>query len=215
MKKEKRGSCFGAASWLLAFGLWTVAVCLVDVQPIGPMGSEVGFAELNRLVHGITGVHMGLYVLTDWLGLVPLGTAMGFALYGLTQWVRRRCLWKVDRDILALGCFYLAVAAVYAFFERVVINYRPILINGILEASYPSSTTLLVLCIMPTAGMQLRRRIKSPRASRWAGFLLTSFTLFVLIARLVSGVHWFSDIVGGVLVSTGLVRIYGSVSAGD
>lgn len=211
MKKETKKN-FGIAAILLgAFVLWTVAVRLVDVQPIGPQGSAVGFATINGWVHNLTGVHMSLYTVTDWLGLVPIGAAMGFALLGLSQWMRRKHLKQVDFTILVLGGFYLLVMAVYALFEVFVINYRPVLIGGYLEASYPSSTTMLVLCVMPTATMQLNTRIKSETLKRCATFGITAFTVFMVIGRLLSGVHWFTDIVGGALLSAGLVMLYHSI----
>lgn len=211
MKKETKRN-FGIGAILLgAFVLWTVAVRLVDVQPIGPQGSAVGFATINGWVHNLTGVHMSLYTVTDWLGLVPIGAAMGFALLGLSQWMRRKHLKQVDFTILVLGGFYLLVMAVYALFEVFVINYRPVLIGGYLEASYPSSTTMLVLCVMPTATMQLNTRIKSETLKRCATFGITAFTVFMVIGRLLSGVHWFTDIVGGALLSAGLVMLYHSI----
>ena len=193
---------------LAVFLLWTAAVRFVDVQMIGPQGSCVGFATVNRFVHDLTGVHRTLYTLTDWLGLVPFGFAMGFALLGLTQWIQRKHLAKVDGDILILGGFYAAVMAVYALFEVFPVNYRPVLIDGILEASYPSSTTMLVLCVMPTTVMQLRIRMKNETGKRWVCAAVTVLSVFMVIGRLVSGVHWFSDIIGGAILSAGLVRMY-------
>ena len=171
----------------------------------------VGLAALNGLVHRLTGVHMSLYHLTDWLGLVPLCFAVGFGLLGLVQWVKRRSLGRVDRSILALGGFYLVVMGAYLFFEQVVINYRPVLIDGILEASYPSSTTMLVLCIMPTAVIQLNGRIQKPFLKRCTVVLLNLFTVFMVVGRFASGVHWVSDIVGGALLSAALVAAYRAV----
>ena len=213
MKKETKKN-FGIAAILLgAFVVWTAAVRLVDVQPIGPQGSAVGFATINGWVHSLAGVHMSLYTVTDWLGLVPIGVAMGFALLGLIQWIKRKHLRQVDYSIIVLGGFYLLVMAAYVLFEVVVINYRPVLINGYLEASYPSSTTMLVLCVMPTTLMQLNARIKSQTLKRWVGFGITAFILFMVIGRLLSGVHWFTDIIGGALLSAGLVMLYHSVSS--
>ena len=144
---------------LAAFVLWTLLLCFVDVRAIGPEGSSVGFSALNGFIHEKIGVNMYLYNITDWLGLVPIGVALGFAILGLIQLIKRKSLLRVDRSILALGVFYIIVVAVYLFFEIVVINYRPVLIEGCLEASYPSSTTMLVTCVMPSAAMQAKERV--------------------------------------------------------
>jgi undecaprenyl-diphosphatase len=194
------------------FLLWTMAVCLVDVQIIGPNESCVGFASINGYVHDLTGVNFSLYILTDWLSLIPMGAVAGFWILGLKQWIQRRSLWKVDRDILALGVFYLAVGAVFAFFEIAVINYRPVLIEGVLEASYPSSTTMLVLCVMGTAALQFHQRIRNRVLQRWVILAVYVFTAFMVAGRLLSGVHWVTDIIGGGLLSGGLVAMYDGIS---
>ena len=159
----------------------------------------------------MTGVHLTLYTITDWLSLVPLGFVVGFALLGLVQWIRRRSLRKVDRSILVLGGFYGLTMAAFLFFELVAINYRPVLIEGVLEASYPSSTTLLVLCVIPTAVMQLNRRTKNCRLNKLLTRLLTVFSAFMVAGRVLSGVHWLSDIIGGLLLSAGLVLLYAGI----
>lgn len=202
---------FWAAGMLLAFVLWTRLVCTVDVRPIGPNGSAVGFATVNGGFHRLTGVHMIVYHITDWLGLVPVFTGFGFAVLGLVQWIRRKHICKVDLSILLLGGFYIVTFAVYILFEYVVINRRPVLIGGFLEASYPSSTTMLALCVMPTAMMQLRGRIKNRPFRRCVTVSIGAFTAFMVIGRLLSGVHWLTDIVGGILVSGGLVLLYGGL----
>ena len=213
MKREIRKMICIAMCILAVFVLWTTAICFVDVEAIGPQGSMVGFATLNKVVHNLTGVHMQMYVITDWLGLVPLIVAMGFALLGLIQWIQRKRIRQVDRSILVLGGFYVIVMAAYIFFESVVVNYRPVLINGILEASYPSSTTVLVMCVMPTAIMQLRGRIKNRGLNRCVTYTITAFVAFMIIGRLISGVHWFTDIIGGALLSLGLVMLYRAFSS--
>ena len=213
MKKKNRKGLIVGTVLLVAFVLWTVAVKLIDVQPIGPEGSVVGFATVNRFVHGLTGANMSLYNITDWLGLVPLGFVMGFGTLGLVQWIKRKHILKVDYSILVLGGFYIVVMAVYVLFEMLTLNYRPVLINGILEASYPSSTTMLVMCVMPTAIMQFNERIRNSVLRRSVTVIITAFIIFMVIGRLVSGVHWFTDIVGGALLSAGLVVLYYSVSS--
>ena len=205
--KRKTGITVGIGL-IIAFALWTALVCFVDVRAIGPLESKVGFATLNGHFHKLTGTSLWLYVVTDWLGLVPIAVAVGFGSFGLVQWIRRKGFFAVDRGILALGVFYIAVMAVYALFELVVINRRPVLINGYLEASYPSSTTMLVMTVMPTAAMQLREYIKNKTAMRLICLAIILFTAFMVVGRLISGVHWLSDIIGGMLISGGLVILY-------
>ncbi|MBS5333953.1 MAG: phosphatase PAP2 family protein [Firmicutes bacterium] len=209
--KRIRKSFVASMCLLTAFVLWTIAICYVDVCAIGPQGSSVGFAGINGFVHNLTGVHFELYNITDWLGLVPIFVCTGFAILGLAQWIKRKSICKVDYDILALGGFYIVTIAAYLFFENVVINYRPVLIGRILEASYPSSTTLLVMCVMPTAIMQLGSRIKNKVVRNIVAITIIAFIAFMVIGRLISGVHWFTDIIGGSLLSAGLVILYYSV----
>ncbi len=209
-KKNQKNFCI-AICMLIAFVMWTVAIRFVDVQAIGPQESSVGFATINQFVHNLTGVHMSLYTITDWLGLVPLMFVMGFGTLGLIQWIKRKHLLKVDYSILVLGGFYIVIMAAYVLFEVLVINYRPVLINGILEASYPSSTTMLVMCVMPTAIMQFDTRIKNDVLKRCVTYAITAFIVFMVIGRLVSGVHWFTDIIGGALFSTGLVLMHRAI----
>ena len=197
--------------FLVAFLLFTIALRYVDVQPIGPRDTAVGFATLNGVVHRLTGVCMPIYTITDWLGLVPVAIGFGFAILGLAQWIRRRNILKVDFSILMLGLFYLVMLGVYLLFESVVINYRPVLISGYLEVSYPSSTTLLTLCVMPTTLWQLRRRIQHPMIYRVIEIAVWLFILFMVGGRLLAGVHWFTDIVGGGLLSAGMVGMYDAV----
>ena len=208
MKIENRKNGYVALGFFIAFILWTVAIQIVDVRAIGPQDSSVGFATVNAFVHNLTGVHIHLYTVTDWLGLVPVGFAAGFAVLGLVQWIKRKHLLKVDHSLLVLGGFYVAVLIAYLVFERCVVNYRPILINGYLEASYPSSTTMLVLCVMSTAVMQINGRIRNGIFRRCVVTATVVFAAFMVIGRLVSGVHWFTDIVGGALLSAGLVKMY-------
>ncbi len=200
-----------SVSFWIAFVLWTMALGFVDVQPIGPENTLVGFATVNGFVHRLTGVCMPIYTITDWLGLVPVFIGFGFAGLGLVQWIRRKNLFKVDFSILMLGLFYLLMLAVFLLFESMVVNYRPVLIYGHLEASYPSSTTLLTLCVMPTTAWQLYRRIGHP-IFRWIAIAaIVLFALFMVGGRLLAGVHWLTDIVGGGLLAAAMVTLYDAV----
>lgn len=196
------------AGLLLTFVLWTVLIRSVDVQAVGPKGTKVGFASWNTWFHNLTGVNMTLYTVTDWLGLVPIFICGCFGIIGLCQWIRRKHISRVDPDILILGAYYLLVIAGYLLFEMLPVNYRPVLIDGYLEASYPSSTTLLVLSVMPTLKFQADRRCEKQSLRRLTTAFIMLFSAFMVIGRLTAGVHWATDIVGSILLSAGLFLLY-------
>ena len=208
MKDTRKRDLLAGIVLVAAFALWTVAIRLIDVQNAGPLGSEVGFATINVWFHRLTGVHMLIYTITDWLGLVPIIICMCFGVLGLVQMIHRRSLLKVDSDILLLGAYYVVVILGYLLFEMMPINYRPILIGGNLEASYPSSTTLLVLSVMPTLKYQSERRIAKPVTRKAIAVFVIVFSAFMVLGRLIAGVHWATDIVGSVFLSSGLFMIY-------
>lgn len=207
MRKTKKIVSVGILL-LTAFAVWTFLIQTVDVQQIGPRQSAVGFATVNGWFHRLTNVHWMLYTLTDWLGLVPIVVCLLFACVGLAQLVQRRSLLKVDLDILLLGVYYVLVIFAYLLFEMIPLNYRPVLIEGILEASYPSSTTLLVLSVMPTLHFQAERRLKNSALRHGIKVLTVLFSVFMVVGRLLSGVHWLTDIVGAILLSGGLFLLY-------
>lgn len=205
----KKGMAIGIGL-ILAFCLWTFLIQTVDVQPVGVNGTNIGFAGVNTWFHRLTGVHMGIYTVTDWLGLVPIAICIGFGVLGLVQLIQRRSLLKVDFDIILLGVYYILVILGYLIFEMIPINYRPILIEGVMEASYPSSTTLLVLSVMPTLKFQVDRRAQSGAVRALTTAFVVLFSAFMVIGRLVAGVHWMTDIIGSVLLSAGLYLVYRS-----
>lgn len=193
---------------IAAFVFWTILILTIDVQPVGVNGTDVGFATLNRSFHNLTDVNMTIYHITDWLGLVPIFCCMIYGTVGSVQLIKRKSLFKVDYDIIALGVYYVIVIFGYLIFETIPINYRPIRIDGIMEASYPSSTTLLVLSVMPTVIFQVDRRIKNRIVRRIITLSAILFSSLMVIGRTIAGVHWLTDIIGSVFLSAGLFLIY-------
>lgn len=195
---------------IFIFTVWTVLITTVDIQPVGINDTDIGFATLNSWFHRLTGINMMFYEITDWLGLVPLFVCFFFGFIGLCQMIKRKSLFKVDCDIMILGLYYVTVILCYFVFEALPINYRPVLINNSMEGSYPSSTTLLVLSVMPTLGFQLKRRIKNNKIKA-INVMIILFSVFMVTGRLVSGVHWLTDIIGSCILSAGLYLIYRGV----
>ena len=201
MKDLGKRKVFVGLVLAIMFALFTYLVQIVDVKPLGVNGTGIGFSTLNCMLHKVFGVNMMLYTITDWAGLVPIFVAFSFGVLGLFQLIKRKSILKVDADILVLGVYYIVVATLYILFEMIPINYRPILINGFMETSYPSSTTLLVLGVMPTLAEQIGRRCKVALIKQMVSILTVAFSAFMVVARTISGVHWVTDILGSVIIS--------------
>lgn len=208
MQKKSVRNYFIAGALLVLFIVFTVLIKTVDVRPIGTSLTEVGFAGLNDRAFRLFGVHPAFYTVTEWLGVIAIAVAAAFAVLGVAQLVRRKSLKRVDAEILLLGALYVAVALCYLFFEIVVVNYRPIFVEGALEASYPSSHTMLSVCVLSAAVMEFQRLLQNKPlriASQTAAVLLIGITV---IGRLLSGAHWLTDILGGLLLSASLLAFY-------
>ena len=209
LMKRKRKILTASVSGLL-FAVLIILVRIVDVQAIGPEGTRIGLSHVNRLVFEQLGVHMLWYEITDWLGIAAIGTALLFAVVGLIQWVKRKSIWKVDRETLVLGGLYLILIGFYVLFELAVVNYRPIIMPGSIhpEASFPSSHTMLVCVIMGSAIPLLGKYVKSDVLCTMLRVICAAIIAITVIGRLISGVHWFTDVLGGILISVILLNLY-------
>ncbi len=195
-------------SLFTTFVLFTVMLKFVDVQTIGPESTKVGFATINLAVNNFFGLNMFWYNFTDWLGLVPVFIAFAFAVLGLIQLIKRRSFFKVDKQLLLLGGFYLVVIGCYIFFEKVIINYRPVILGIHPEASYPSSHIMIVICILESAIVILTYYIKNLKVLMWVKIIFRLIIAITVFGRLISGVHWATDIAGGIILSLSLVEFY-------
>ena len=211
MKCKRKLLAAGVSGLLVA--VLIVLVCFVDVQAIGPEGTRIGLSHLNRFVFELFGVNMLWYEVTDWLGLAAIGTAFLFAAAGLIQWIRRKDIRKVDKEILSLGGLYFIVIGLYVLFELAVVNYRPILMPGSThpEASFPSSHTMLVCVIMGSALLLLGKYVNGKILRKVLQAICAATIGVTVLGRLISGVHWFTDIVGGVLISIMLLNLYADI----
>ena len=208
MKKFNK-SLIAGISLFVVFAVFTILVKFVDVSAVGPLGSKVGFSKINDAVFGAVGSSDLWYNISEIFGTLALIIAGVFVIVGLVQLIQRKSLKMVDNHILVLGVFYVAVAITYILFEVVVINKRPVLVDGALEASYPSSHTMLSISILSSAIIEIYRLFAGKKKLVIAlDVTAIVVMLIIVIGRLLSGMHWFTDIIGGILISLALVFIY-------
>ncbi len=202
-----RKSLYCSGICFVLFLILILLVKTVGVDAIGPQGTEVGLAKINGFFSERIVYNDIFYKITELLGYLAILICAAFGAFGLYQIIKGKSLKAVDKDILILGAFYIAVIAVYVFFEKVVISYRPVILDEGLEASFPSSHTMLSVCVFISAIMQLETRLpfRFVKPVSAAGILLAAITV---LFRFLSGVHWFTDILGGILISASLLFLF-------
>lgn len=205
--RHKDNFIVSAAMIVLSF-IFTLTVAKADVEPIGPLGSEVGLASLNGKIFSIFGESSFWNHFTDLLAVIAILVALGFAAIGLMQFIQRKDIFKVNKSLIALGCLYIIMGVLYVLFELVKINYRPVLDDGELAASFPSSHTMLVCTIMGSGAIQIKKIIKNDRICRICSIVSLAIIVLMIIGRILSGAHWFTDVVGGALFGSTLVMLY-------
>ena len=206
---NKRRNIFNTMIGLFIISvIYIIMVKTIDVQPIGPNGTSVGFAGINNFIHKQLGLNMGWYKLSKYLGIITFFIIFYYAYLGLKQLIARKKLFKVDRRLLILGCFYILVGLVYILFEKVIINYRPVILKGELEASFPSSHTMLGLCVCMSSLFISKYYVKDKKYLKYFNIGTIAVMILLVISRTLSGVHWFTDIIGGIIISIFLISIF-------
>ncbi len=215
MKKDNSNiACIVGVICLVLSVLFIFAVTTIDVRPVGPNGTSVGFAGINEAIAKMIGYNHVLYKLTQLLGYMAIVIFLFFAVCGVVQLLKRKSLFKVDRSILVMGCMFLVLFILYILFDKIAINYRPVLLPGeeVLEPSFPSSHTMLAVCVFGAAFIDLKNRLAEGKAYSIIKWMMTILIIVTVVGRLFSGAHWFTDIIGGLLISGALISFYAAFS---
>ena len=186
--------------------IFIVLLKRIDVKCDAVNNSCIGFATINKFLFNKIGVNMLWYTITDWLGIIPILISIVYAFVGLFQLIKRKSLKKVDTEMIILGIFYIIVMSIYILFEKYIINYRPILMNGFLEASFPSSHTLMTICLCGSS-IIINNRLFKNNFTKIINIISIFIIFITIIGRFISGVHWFTDIIGGTLISSFLLML--------
>ena len=195
------------------FAIFTIAVMKFDVKEVGPNDVSVGFSSLNESFFGKFGQNELFHSISGVGGFIALALCAFFGLMGVLQLVKRKSLFKVDRDILALGVGYVIVFALNYSFDKLAICFRPILEDGKLEASYPSSHTLLALFVFLSAVLIVVKRVKVKKVAVAISSVLIALACITVVCRLLSGYHWITDVIGSVILSSSLLLMYAGIVA--
>lgn len=200
---NKKLVCISAVLFAL-FVIFTILAKVCDVGPLGAGGGAVGFSHINSAFNARFPQSRLCYKITQYLGYACVLVAAMNAMVALFDLIRTKSLKKMDRTYLATMVLYAAVVCFYVFFEVVVINVRP----TEPEASYPSSHTMLAICVLYSQTI-LFRRVERGILVKKALTVLCWIAMFSMAAlRLLSGVHWLTDIMGAVLLSASLLTCY-------
>jgi undecaprenyl-diphosphatase len=205
IKQSKSTALFASILLLISSVVFTIAVAFLDVETNPEGGHNIGLSTINLAFHKSFPYNELLHNISEYAGYIPVLFALFFAVMGAGQALKHKSFKKVDNVLYFMAAYYVLVGFVYLIFEKLCINVRPVMLDGEWEASYPSSHTLfaITLCASTILANDLFfAKAKWRKIMNIAAYILM---FAVPVMRLFSGVHWLSDIVGGVIISTALV----------
>ncbi|MBP9995928.1 MAG: phosphatase PAP2 family protein [Lachnospiraceae bacterium] len=183
----------------------TICIAVVDVQPIGPQGTYVGIAKVNGLIASLCPYNEMWYKISKPFLYIALLTLPAAALVGLIQLIQRKSLKKIDVRLWISYVYIICLGIIYIVFDKVIVlNYRPVELNG-LEPSFPSTHAFLVVSLLLGTAVVLRGYIKNDNVAKAVILIAVALSCFTVIARTLSGVHWVTDLIGGVLYALTVV----------
>ena len=206
--KNKKRYLIGGFAFFLMFIIFTTIIKFVDVKNIGPHNTSVGLATINNFFVNKIGFNNKIYKITEILGIIPIIIVLIYAIIGLYSLIEEKSFKKVNKNLYYLAIFYIIVLGIYVLFEKVIINFRPVIIEGILESSYPSSHTILAICICGSSIILNNAIFKNNKIAKFENIISFIIIIMLPLLRFISGVHWFTDIIGGILLSLSLLLFF-------
>ncbi len=181
----------------LALFLLLIILLSIDRATITFAGKEVGLSHLNNLVS---------YKFDDTLDKVSdvlfyfsfSGVILGVVL-GIMQLVKNKSLFAVDTKILFFGIFVILAIIFWLVFDKgLKINYRPI---DPTEGSFPSTHVFMTTFFMLAAHNLLCSLFKGNNIVKYGSLAVAIiFIVLVTIFRVSSGMHYITDVIGGLFI---------------
>lgn len=208
MKKQNIRNIIITSSLFLLFIIFTILCKTIDIQPLGANSTNIGFAKFNTSIHDKITSDDIWDKIGDIFMILSIVVVCILLIIGLIQAIRRKNIFKIDKQIICAGIIFAILIVFYLLFELLVINYRPILIDNALEASYPSTHALLVCVVMSITIILSHIYFKKKTYKTLIDLFSSVSILTTCISRLLSGMHWITDIIGAILLSASLVSLY-------
>ena len=200
------------------FFAYTCACLMVDVAQFAPQSvngdaiestqtTDIGFQKLNLSVHNALGFRQVFYRLSEYIGYLALLAGACIGLIWLLRLIKTKKLLGVDAGLNAAIAAMALMVVFYVLFEALKLNFRPVILDDGLEASYPSSHTLLGCVVFGCAAMVSADIFKDKGLARSVSALCYIIAAVLTLFRALSGVHWISDIIGGVILSAAILSL--------
>lgn len=195
---------------LVLFIIWTILVKTVDVHYITDIGF-LGFYSVNQNINDwVKTLNNSLFdKISNILLIVSIVTVFIFAIVGLVQLIKRKSFAKVDPIIYILLGLYVLSAIFYLVFELMKINFSPLSTKEDIKTSYPSTHLFISCSYVSAAVFVLFEYFDFKKIIKYIILgLLVIFVAIVFIIRLMSGNHYFTDLIGGLLLTISLVSLF-------
>lgn len=180
--------------WLILL-IFTILVSFVDVKIFNVTNTKIGLYSLNKifLVNSINSNYIN--IISNGIFLICLLVIILMLLLITFEYFKTK---KINKNNLNFFIHFLIMVLIWIIFDKIlIINYRPILINGNIEGSYPSTHVMVSTFVLLFLSDQLKKIFKNDKI-----FYIISIGLIIIqsISRILLTMHWFTDIIGGLLI---------------
>lgn len=201
------------AGLFLVFAIFTILVKFVDTSVVATTGTQIGLSSINKPLFDFFGANETWGTISTLLFVIAGVVVLTLATIAVVEMIKSKSLFKINHKLLLVALLYVLTAIFYVIFEFVIINYRPLLDEGLIKASYPSSHTLLICVVCLSACLIVPDYIKSNPLKITITTILCLISVLAPITRLLAGMHWFTDVVASIILSLALVMLYYSTSS--